>query len=263
MGNGSPRLLRHLLVRASACVAAMFWFAPPASADAGLVTAAGAAVPDPGIQSVGGVSPQSAVQAAAAIPTPATTAASAPVNADGRPATPLATPVATPQIPVEKAIPAVLATTVANASSVDRPAPTGHPTPQQRRSARAADARSAALSSRHPTTTPQSAAGGIAAAARVATVLEPNVRSIRLTHPAQPGARPAGTGRAPLPQPPAPLPLTSGAGGGASPGGIALLLFALAAEGLILAVPGFLRRIAGVLGAPRPFPYLLRLERPD
>jgi membrane-associated protease RseP (regulator of RpoE activity) len=258
MGNGSPRLLRHLLVRASACVAAMLWFAPPASADAGLVTAAGAAVPDPGNQSVG-VSPLSAVHAVAAIPTPVTTAPPAPVKAAGA----SATPVTTPRIPVEKAVPTALATTVAKAASVDRPPAAGLPTPQQRQPARAADRRPAASSSAHPATTPQSAAGGVAAAARVATVLEPNVRSIHLTHPAQPGARPVGAGREPLPQPPAPLPLTGGAGGAASTGGIALLLFALAAEGAILAVPGFRRRIAGLFAVPRPYPYLLRLERPD
>jgi hypothetical protein len=57
--------------------------------------------------------------------------------------------------------------------------------------------------------------------------------------------------------------MTSGAGGGAPSGGTVLLLFALAAGGIDLARPSLRRRIAGALGAPRPYPYLLRLERPD
>jgi hypothetical protein len=44
-----------------------------------------------------------------------------------------ATPVATPQIPVEKAISGALATSVAKASSVDRQPVAAQPTPQQRR----------------------------------------------------------------------------------------------------------------------------------
>jgi hypothetical protein len=54
-----------------------------------------------------------------------------------------------------------------------------------------------------------------------------------------------------------------GAGGATSSAGIALLLFALAAEAAALAAPGLGRRIGAVLAAPRPYPYLLRLERPD
>jgi hypothetical protein len=255
MGNGSPRLLRHLLVRASACVVAMLWFAPPAFGDAGLPSTAGAVVPEPVTASV---SVPSAADVAAVVPTPATTAPAA-VAAPSKPA--IAVP--TPQIPVEKAVSTVLATPVAKASSLDRQPVAGHPTPQPERPRRAAGSRKPTLPSRHPTTTPQSAAGGIAAAARVATVFGPDARAIHPTRLVEPGVRPDGTGRAPLPQPPAPLPITSGAGGGASSGGIALLLFALAAEGAILAVPSLRRRIVGALGALRPYPYLLRLERPD
>src|SRR6266513_413622 len=108
MGNGSPRLLRHLLALTAALTVVMLVFAPPAFADAGLVSAAGAAAPDPAVPSVG-VEPQSAVQAAAAIPTPATTATPAPAKAPAR----SATHVATPQIPVKSAISTRLATSVA------------------------------------------------------------------------------------------------------------------------------------------------------
>jgi hypothetical protein len=255
MGNGSPRLLRHLLVRASACVVAMLWFAPPAFGDAGLTSAAGAAVPEPAVPSVGVALP-SAADPAAAVPTPKSTAHAAPVAASINPAT----PVARSQIPVEKAISSALATPVARTPSVDRQPVAVQPTPQQRRPQRAVGSRHAASPSRLLRTTPQSAAGGIAAAARVATVSAPDVHPTRL---ARSGGRPVGTGRAPLPLPPAPLPIMGGAGGGTSSGGIPLLLFALAAGALILAVPRFRRRIAGALGAPRPYPYLLRLERPD
>jgi hypothetical protein len=253
MGNGSPRLLRHLLVRTSACVLAMLVFAPPASADAGLVSVA---TPEPAIQSVG-VQLQSAVPAAAAIPTPVSTIGRA------------ATPASTPRIPMESAAPRALATSVARTSSVDRQPSSvdrqpvsGRSTPQQR-PGRDAAAVSADSPSRHRTTTPQSAAGGIAATARVATVPTPDARAIHLTRHVQPGDGPERAGRAPLPQPPAPLPSMDGAAGGASSAAIALLLFALAAEAAAFVPPGVRRRIASAVGAPRPYPYLLRLERPD
>jgi hypothetical protein len=258
MGNGSPRLLRHLLVRSAACLLAMLVFAPPASADVGAVSLAGAAVPDPANPSVG-VKPQLAVQAAAAVPVATVGAVATPVKAPAPDRT--ATAVTTPRIPLAKTLPATLATHVAKASSVERRLISGRPTPQQR-PRRAAGAH-AASPSRHPTTTPQSAAGGIAASARVATFPTTDIRAIHPTRQVQPGAHPAGTDRAPLPLPPAPLPLAGGAGGGVSSAGIALLLFALLAEAAALVPPGLRRRIALALAAPRPYPYLLRLEHPD
>jgi hypothetical protein len=256
MGNGSPRPLRHLLVRTAACVLALLTFAPPASADAGLVSVAGAAAPDPAIANVG-VSPLAVVETAADIARPVTTAAEAPVTTAER----RATPVATPQIAVSTPIPSALATNVAAAPPGDPVPPRGHSSPQQR-PLHATVARSASPS-RHPTT-PQSAAGGIAAGGRVATVPGPDARAIELTRQAQPGAGPAGTGRPPLPLPPAPFPLGGGAGDGAPPAGTVLvLLFALAAEAAALIPPSLRRRIVMALAAPRPYPYLLRLERPD
>jgi len=69
--------------------------------------------------------------------------------------------------------------------------------------------------------------------------------------------------RAPrLPQLPAPVGFTA-AGSTASSAGFALLLLALAMELAVLAMPRLGRRLALLASAPRPYAYLLELERPD
>jgi hypothetical protein len=69
-----------------------------------------------------------------------------------------------------------------------------------------------------------------------------------------------------LPDLPAPAPsgfglANSGAAGAAA--GLALLLFGLAARFALLRPPPLGRRISLLLAAPRPYTYLLQLERPD
>jgi hypothetical protein len=66
--------------------------------------------------------------------------------------------------------------------------------------------------------------------------------------------------------PPLPLPAPSGfaaAAAGAPTGGTLTLLLLVLAAALVLAVPRLARKVSLRLAAPRPFPYLLRLERPD
>jgi hypothetical protein len=233
MGIGSPRLLRQTGVIVLAALA----FAPAAFADD---------ISVPVSADVGAVS----ATITAAVPAVAVPAADAPAL----PATPVAKARVKPhpqvQVTADTSPRARLTTRI---GAVDRPVAdrtgtrTASQAPQARRIPPRTDSKLVRRPSSHllaPTTSfsPREAPA-IAAAAQ--------------------SAPDAASASAP-PAPQLPLPLTFGLGGSSGTVALALglLLLALAAELLLLGAPGLGRRLALLVAAPRPYPYLLRLERP-
>jgi hypothetical protein len=230
MGNGSPRLLTQLLRRTGLLLLGSLAFAPNAFADDGLLSTAVDAVPVP-------ISVSDTVPAAPAAPA-----------APSAPATPVATPVPATVHAVQATVdtrPA--AAPIAASLPVQRPAPSRRATarksfyPAQKPTARGAASPSPAGSSR--TGVP-----------------------VRGTFPM--AAHAVSPARGPVPRPsapPVPLPFSFDHTTSNDPAPVPplLLLVALAAAFALLRVASLGRAVPLLLAAPRPHPYLLRLERPD
>jgi hypothetical protein len=250
MGIGSPRLLRKLFARTIVLLVVALIFAPPALAD-DVVSVGVAAGP---------------VSATVSVPAPATPAAPA---APAAPATPVTPAVDSAQAAIAPVAASVPPTVVGSPASVG-----ARPEPLVDRVV--APPRPVAPAERTRTTTPQRAAraatsraplrrdGATGSTTAVAAGSPETSRIVdaAAAGPARPTSSPSP--RPPLPQPPAPLPAdVGGAAGGGTGAGIALLLLALAAEAISLVPPRLRRRLRDVLGSVRPYPFLLRLERPD
>ncbi len=229
MGNGSPRLLTQLLRRTGLLLLGSLAFAPNAFADDGLLAAAVNAAPVP-------------VSVPVTVP-----AAPAPPAAPEVPATPVATPVPTTVQAVQATVDTRPATAhVAVPPPVRRPAPSP---PAQRKT----------FSPSQKPTARGTASPHAAGSPRIGV-------PVRWASPM--AARAVSPTRGPVPrQPPPPAPLPFGFGHTISNDGApvppVLLLIALAAAFALLRAAPLGGAVPLLLAAPRPHPYLLRLERPD
>jgi hypothetical protein len=239
MGNGSPRLLRQFIKRTALVALASLGLAPSAFADDGIVAVSVATEP------------------VAASVTVAPPSLAAPTAAPSTPASTTVTPVATP---LSSAHPAVQATVDAGGAE-----PRVHVA-----SALSAPAAHGAVTTRHaspkdlsPSQKPASRHSFLlrgADSSRIgAPVRGPFPEASRADSPA-PGPAPR------IPQTPAPAPFgfgLAGSSGAALAAGLGLLLFALAAGFALPRAPPLGRRVSLLLAAPRPYAFLLQLERPD
>ena len=260
MGIGSPRLLTRFVLRSAVVCAAAFGFSPSAYAALGV----GAPVPAGGNSASVSVSTSDstvpAVTASVDV-APATapkTAVSTQVRPDARPVQ--ATQATVGQATVGQATvrPSHLEVPRVAGTPADRAA---SPDPGRIRSQARGAAHRGAVSTH------------VAAPTRTAFTLSPTrgAPSSRTadttpfrrltTVQTSPSAGPAPRNDPSFPRLPASL-FTSapGAGGSVAP---VLLLFALATVLAGIRAPGLRRRLALALRAPRPYPYLLVLERPD
>jgi hypothetical protein len=237
VGNGSPRLLRQLVRRTALVALASLGFAPAAFADDGIVTVSVSAGP---------------ISASVSVAEPA------------GPAPAPAPPVNTPVTPVATPLPSVPQTVQATAD------------------ARAAEPRIQVTITRPthaiaaPTaTTRHLSAKGFSPSQKPASRSTASLRradSSRIGAPVRGPSRMAAQavspvlGSAPrIPDLPAPAPFGFGlmsSGATAVVTSLALLL-ALAAGFALLRAPPLGRRVSLLLAAPRPYVYLLQLERPD
>jgi hypothetical protein len=235
VGNGSPRLLRQL-VRCTAFLAlASLGFAPAAFADDGIVTVSVSAGP---------------ISASASVAEPAVPA---PAPAANTPVTPVATPL--PSVPqtVQATADAAAAETHVQVT-ISRPM---HAIP-----APTATTRHLSAKGFSPNQKPASRS----------TASLRRVDSSRIGAPVRGPSRMAAQAVSPvlgsvprIPDLPVPAPFGFGlmsSGVTAAATGLALLL-ALAAGFALLRAPLLGRRFSLLLAAPRPYVYLLRLERPD
>ena len=253
MGNGSPRLLTILRCSCVLALAAL-WYTPSAFAEDGALLSASVsagpvqaavAVPDP---------PAAAVQAPPAPATPATStvpdavvAASAAVVATVAPHEPQAPKTPVHVAPTAPASPSVVART--SRSLLEASAPARHSVhrgePQSPRS-------------RGHKPLPQGAGRTVGADAF------PSAARRSAPRPALASTRDASP--MPRPEPEQPLPRPFGLGGATSSTAgtaIGMLLFALAGALGFLKVPQLGRVLTPRVASPRPYHYLLRLERPD
>jgi hypothetical protein len=228
MGNGSPRLLTKLLRRTGLLLLGSLAFAANAFADDGGLGVPVNAAPVPVPVSV------------PALPTAPAAAPTAP----SVPVTPVATPLASTVHPVQ---------VTADASP---PVTQVAPLPTTRR------APSHAQKSFSPTKKPTvrgTASPRRAGSSRIGV-------SVRGAFPMAAAAVSPTHGPAPrLPAPPVPSPFGFGASssGDSAPAPSPLLLVAIALALALLRAAPLGRAVPLILAAPRPHPYLLRLERPD
>jgi hypothetical protein len=255
MGIGSPRLLGQLVRRTALLALVSLVFAPSAFADDGLAIDVPAAPELPDASAVTQTAP------AAPVVTPLSSVASAArASVDvpvGKPPARIAiTPAApTPSTPSINGV-RLPATAQLGGSQSDPPAAGVAGREARRHAARPKD--TTGLSSpRRPVasrTSPWLATGLPQRGASVRGFVAQ--ASTARSHGPEPR----------LPQSPPPAPFGSELGSLAgTPGstGLGLLLLVLAAELAVLSAPGLGRRLKLLLAAPRPYPYLLELERPD
>jgi hypothetical protein len=266
MGNGSPRLLGKVVSRTAAVALASLALAPSAFAGNGALGVTAPVVP----ATVPVSTPAVPAPAAPVVDAVATAVSTSHSSTGSRP---VATGVASPSQILKTAAssPSLLPKVVAAATPSTGPS---------------AGAGSSASAGRSALRRPSAAHPAGTANRRALHVSSPSIlasppkrgSSSPLPSFSRPGAsdrdrnaamtsgrEPATPGPAPeLPQIPSPLPaaFSGGAAGGAT-AGLMVLLLALAAELAILATPGIGRKVSLLLAAPRPHPYLLRLERPD
>jgi hypothetical protein len=227
MGNGSPRLLTQLLRRAGLLLLGSLAFAPNALADDGLSAALN-------------VTP---VPVSARVTVPAAPAAPAPPAV---PATPVATPISAPV----QAVQATVETKPA-AAQIVAPPPSRRPAPPAPAQAR---------KSFSPTKKPTARGTASPHAADSSRIGVPVRGAFPMAHAVSPTRGPV-----PRPAPPAPLPFSFGHTTSNDPAPVPplLVLVALAAAFALLRAAPLGRSMPLLLAAPRPHPYLLRLERPD
>jgi hypothetical protein len=262
MGIGSPRLLTRLVLRSAVVCAAAFGFAPSAYA------ALGVGVPVP----AGGNS------VSASVSTSDSTVPAATASVDVAPAAAPKTTVAAQVRPDAQPVQATVEGATVGQATVGQT--TVHaPNLQAPRVAAAPAERPAATD---PVRFRSQARGAVHHSAVSTHVAAPTRTAFTLSPTrGAPSPRTADTtpfrrlttartslsaGPAPRKEtwlPPLPASLFAGALGGGASGGVALLLFALATVLAVTGVPGMCRRLALPLCAPRPYPYLLVLERPD
>jgi len=263
MGIGSPRLLGQLVARSALAAVTALVLAPHAFAG-GLAPTGTPPVPASVTSPVSQA--QVALPSVPALPAP-TPAARPPKRAahstvTAARSTPIAqaTSVASSQIPVQPASPSGLATTVTKHGSAPEPS-----RPAAQRSARKAPAvtrRHAGVQAAGTSAGRPSPAGAITSG--LSTLQAGDLRLERLLPQITPRPAASPSDGSPLPQPPAPL--SPGAGGAFSGGGgagLVLLLLAVMAATAGLVPPDATRRLLPLFAAPRPHPFLLRLERPD
>jgi hypothetical protein len=240
MGIGSPRLLKRLVLGTAAATFAGLVFAPSAVADdIGIGSA---------LATVGGT-----VQGTAAVPqSPTQTPAVAP--AAPTVATPVAERTARPVAQVQ--------------ATADRPGvgPSSGSTPSVRTQSRSSPSARRPASPHHPNKSSRQLGGAL-----VSPRTSPSPGQAPVDRTADSLSRPRSTPApaAPPHEPSPPLPPSpfslglSGTGSGPAGVGLGLLLLALAAELGVLGAPGLGRRVSLLVAAPRSYPFLLRLERPD
>jgi hypothetical protein len=250
MGIGSPRLLGQLVARSALVAVAALVLAPHAFAG-GLAPTGTPTVPASVANTVS--------QAQAALPSDP--ALSAPIVTAAR-STPIAqaTSVATSRIPVQTVSLSSLATAVTKQGRLHEPS-----RPAAQRSARKAPVvtrRQAGVQAAGTSAGRPRPAGAITSG--LSSLQAGDLRLERFLPQLTPRPDASPSDGSPLPQPPAPL--SPGAGGAFSGGGgagLVLLLLALIAATAGLVPPDATRRLLALFAAPRPHPFLLRLERPD
>jgi hypothetical protein len=225
VGNGSPRLLTQLLRRAALVLLGSLLFAPNALADDGLITVALNADP---------------VSVAVTVPQPAAPAVADAPTAPSVPVTPVAT-----------ALPARLR---AAEAPVDATPPATHVAAEPPRHV---TVKKSFSPTRKPTVR-GTASPRPAGSSRIGVPVRGAFPMARAVSPAR--------GPAPRPHdPPAPAPFGFGqaSSDNSVPAPSLFLLVALAAAFAVVRAGPLGRHMPLLLAAPRPHPYLLRLERPD
>jgi hypothetical protein len=246
MGIGSPRLLGQFVRRTALAALVSFACAPSALADdGGIVAVSGQVGPVAAATTVPAASPPAGTEAAPGSPS--------------TPATPVATPLSSTASPVQATVdtsgsqPRVrVRTIVAPPSSIHVATAAGNDRQAVRRGL------SKDLSSSQEPATRLSFPLGVAGSSRIGAPVRGLLPPASRADSPVPGPAPR------VPEIPSPAPSGLGFAGPSSAGaGIALLLLALAAWLALLRAPGLGRRVSLLLAAPRPYPYLLQLERPD
>ena len=235
MGNGSPRLLSRFVRRTVLAALAALYFTPSAFADDAVVAVSVNAGP---------------IAASVAIEVP-----TAPVPADvpAAPVTPVASPLPSPNPPVQATLDAKTST-ASVAVATTRPVPASAATTPADRTPRKL------LSPNKRPAHRRAAALGAADSSRIgASVRGPFPKAARAGSPVrEPAHR--------VPQAPAPAPSglgLAGSNGTGSAAAVGFLLLALAAAFAVARAPTLGRRVSLLLTAPRPHAHLLQLERPD
>ena len=234
MGIGSPRLLGKLVRRTAVTFIVALGFAPSAFADNPIASLSANAGSTSATVSVA-VAPTPSVDVKAALTAPS----------------PSQLPALAPAAPSAPAVHAALGTT---RTTIGVTAPTSASITRGRQFALAH-----AASARESQTNLLSSSRrrGASTSRTAAATLFRQLTTVRTSPTAGPAPR------APrLPQLPAPVGFTA-AGSTASSAAVALLLLALGMELAVLAMPRLGRRLALLASAPRPYAYLLDLERPD
>jgi hypothetical protein len=247
MGIGSPRLLGQFVLRTALAALVSFACAPSALADDGGIVA-----------DSGQVGP---VAAAMTVPAASPAGTEAAQGSPSTPATPVATPLSSTASPVQATVdtsgsqPRVrVRTIVAPPSSIHVATAAGNDRQAVRRGL------SKDLSSSQEPATRLSFPLGVAGSSRIGAPVRGLLPPASRADSPVPGPAPR------VPEIPSPAPSGLGFAGpssAAAGAGIALLLLALAAWLALLRAPGLGRRVSLLLAAPRPYPYLLQLERPD